>query len=207
MKHLKYGTPEYKVMEDVADLLKQSKWIGVTSNLLTEIYCLADDIAQDLNYNNRSDVAEELSKAIKDAIEKGFKIKDLIDNVWEECQMNKINALAKEALKADDDWNVAKQLEDWEDKEMEKDYDTVVDYLVPEYMKEGIQKDRSKVKITHTDNVEDEDKFYDLYNELKKLQPIKQVKDYLSIYDVDGTRYATEYAEGGAYAVFYYSAE
>ena len=117
--------------------------------------------------------------------------------------MNEINALAKEALKADDDWNVAQQVEGWGDEEMEKDYDQVVDLLTPD----GVKRDRSKVKITHTDNCENDEQFYDLYDELYNLEPIKMVKEYLRVYDVDGTRYAIEYSEGGAYAIFYYSAE
>ena len=67
-------------VEDFAiNMLKQSEWVGAKSQMLAEIYCLADDIAQDLDYNNSNDVGRELSKAIGEAILKGFQIKELID--------------------------------------------------------------------------------------------------------------------------------
>ena len=64
---------------DIIDLLTQSEWIGAKSQMLAEIYCLADDIAQDLDYNNSNDLSRELSKAIGEAVLKGFQIKELID--------------------------------------------------------------------------------------------------------------------------------
>ena len=65
---------------DVIDLLKESEWIGAKSQMLAEIYCLADDIAQDLDYNNSNDIGRELSKAIGEAILKGYQIMELIDD-------------------------------------------------------------------------------------------------------------------------------
>lgn len=110
----------------------------------------------------------------------------------------------EKVLRVNEEWDVAQQLKGWDDKEMERDYDQVVDLLTPE----GIERDRSKVKITHTDNVENLDKFFNMYDKLKELQPIKRIEglEFITVYEVDGKRYATEASEG-AYAIFYYSAE
>lgn len=62
-----------------ANLLKQSKWVGAKSQMLAEIYCLADDIAQDLNYNNEY-CSPRANEAIGEAIPKAVKIMELIDN-------------------------------------------------------------------------------------------------------------------------------
>ena len=66
-------------VEDFAiNMLKQSEWVGAKSQMLAEIYCLADDIAQDLDYNNEY-CSPRANEAIGEAILKGFQIKELID--------------------------------------------------------------------------------------------------------------------------------
>ena len=110
------------------------------------------------------------------------------------------NLEIKEALRADDDYNVALNLEGWNDEQMKRIYGEVVDLVTPL----GLEKDPQKVKITHTDNCENGTKFLDLYSYLVDLQPVKQVDNNIAVYETNGKRYATEYAEGGAYAVFYY---
>ena len=107
-----------------------------------------------------------------------------------------------EALKTIEDWDVAQQLEGWDDQEVKQTYDQVVDLLTPE----DIERDRSKVKITHTDNAENFEEFSDMYDQLSKLTPIKQVTESIAVYEVNGKRYATEHGEGGGYAIFYYAA-
>ena len=108
----------------------------------------------------------------------------------------------EKALRVNENWDVAQQLNGWDDKEMERDYDQVVDLLTPE----GIERDRSKVKITHTDNVANTYAFLRLYTELQNSQPVKQINKCLSVYEMSGKRYATEFGEGGAYAIFHYVA-
>ena len=64
---------------DVIDLLKESEWIGAKSQMLAEIYCLADDIAQDLDCNIEY-CSPRVNEAIGEAIPKADKIMELIDN-------------------------------------------------------------------------------------------------------------------------------
>lgn len=64
---------------DIFNLLKQSEWVVAKSQMLAEIYCLADDIAQDLNYNNEY-CSPRANEAIGQAILKAFKIMELIDD-------------------------------------------------------------------------------------------------------------------------------
>ena len=108
----------------------------------------------------------------------------------------------EKALRVNEDWDVAQQLNGWDDKEMESDYDQVVDLLTPE----SIERDRSKVKITHTDNVANTYTFLRLYTELQNSQPIKQISECLSVHEMNGKRYAIEFSDGGAYAIFHYVA-
>ena len=64
---------------DIFNLLKQSEWVVAKSQMLAEIYCLADDIAQDLNYNNEY-CSPRANEAIGQAILNAFKIMELIDD-------------------------------------------------------------------------------------------------------------------------------
>ena len=64
---------------DIIDLLKQSEWVGAKPQMLAEIYRLADDIAQDLDYHNEYCSSRD-NEAIGQAILKTFKIMALIDD-------------------------------------------------------------------------------------------------------------------------------
>ena len=75
----KLGYHSQQKIDELANLLKQSEWVGAKSQMLAEIYCLADDIAQDLDYNNEY-CSSRANEAIGQAILKAFKIMELIDD-------------------------------------------------------------------------------------------------------------------------------
>ena len=117
----------------------------------------------------------------------------------------KLNSMATTALKYDDDeeWTCANEQDNWKqdgDKDREKQIKKVANLLGT--------KDLSKVKITHGDNAENDDKFTDFYSALQKLKPVSTVpygtsSSSIKVYDVGGKRYATEYSEGGGMAIYH----
>ena len=118
--------------------------------------------------------------------------------------MNELKTLATKALKVceDEQWTMEQYLENWEDdEEITNIYNEVVDTLTPS----GMERDSSKIQIAHGDNVENDEEFLDFYDKLTELEPIKEIDSNISVYDVDGTLYATEYGEGGMYSVMFYS--
>ena len=74
-----HETCEHHEAEELVNLLKQSEWVGAKSQMLAEIYCLADDIAQDLDCNIEY-CSPRVNEAIGEAIPKADKIMELIDN-------------------------------------------------------------------------------------------------------------------------------
>ena len=100
-----------------------------------------------------------------------------------------------------EEWNVEFQLQDWDDDgRLTDDFDKVVKYLTPE----GVVPERKRIKITHSDNAVDLSMFLDLYAELYDTTTPITVIDGISIREVNGKRYATEYADGGLAIIYHF---
>lgn len=108
--------------------------------------------------------------------------------------MSNLNSIAANALKyyEDEECTLAGLLHD-DDEEI---YHEIGKFLMPN------SADYTRIKITHSDNSKDFEAFTDFYTKLRQLQPVKTI-DNFCMYDVDGIRYAADYAEGGAYGVYY----
>ena len=106
-----------------------------------------------------------------------------------------------DVLKVDEEWDMELQTKGWADcgDELSIAFDKVVKLLTPK----GIVPEYKRIKITHSDNVTDLSMFLDLYEAMLEIEPIEVIGG-IAIRELNGKRYATEYAEGGLVAIYYF---